>query len=178
MSRPSAASARNDALLRARDHSPFLRDAIAALPELTNAFLDSGSEAAVELAAATARDGVESRLRGQRLGLALSVALGDLASELSLEKVTGFLSDFADRAIDEALHAAVAERVPGAEPNGFAIIAMGKLGSHELNYSSDVDLIFLCDPETLPRRSLTCLRTGSRTRSSSTRASGSTTAPR
>jgi len=153
MSRPSAASARNDALLRARDHSPFLRDAIAALPELTNAFLDSGSEAAVELAAATARDGVESRLRGQRLGLALSVALGDLASELSLEKVTGFLSDFADRAIDEALHAAVAERVPGAEPNGFAIIAMGKLGSHELNYSSDVDLIFLCDPETLPRRS-------------------------
>ena len=153
MSRPSAASARNDALLRARDHSPFLRDAIAALPELTNAFLDSGSEAAVELAAATARDGVESRLRGQRLGLALSVALGDLASELSLEKVTGFLSDFADRAIDEALHAAVAERVPGAEPNGFAIIAMGKLGSHELNYSSDVDLIFLCDPEILPRRS-------------------------
>ena len=153
MSRPSAASARNDALLRARDHSPFLRDAIAALPELTNAFLDSGSEAAVELAAATARDGVESRLRGQRLGLALSVALGDLASELSLEKVTGFLSDFADRAIDEALHAAVAERIPGAEPNGFAIIAMGKLGSHELNYSSDVDLIFLCDPETLPRRS-------------------------
>ena len=153
MSRPSAASARNDALLRARDHSPFLRDAIAALPELTNAFLDSGSEAAVELAAATARDGVESRLRGQRLGLALSVALGDLASELSLEKVTGFLSDFADRAIDEALHAAIAERVPGAEPNGFAIIAMGKLGSHELNYSSDVDLIFLCDPETLPRRS-------------------------
>ena len=153
MSRPSAASARNDALLRARDHSPFLRDAIAALPELTNAFLDSGSEAAVELAAATARDGVESRLRGQRLGLALSVALGDLASELSLEKVTGFLSDFADRAIDEALHAAIAERVPGAEPNGFAIIAMGKLGSHELNYSSDVDLIFLCDPEILPRRS-------------------------
>ena len=152
MSRPSAASARNDALLRARDHSPFLRDAIAALPELTNAFLDSGSEAAVELAAATARDGVESRLRGQRLGLALSVALGDLASELSLEKVTGFLSDFADRAIDDALHAAIAERV-GAEPNGFAIIAMGKLGSHELNYSSDVDLIFLCDPETLPRRS-------------------------
>jgi glutamate-ammonia-ligase adenylyltransferase len=30
---------------------------------------------------------------------------------------------------------------------------MGKLGSHELNYSSDVDLIFLFDPETLPKRS-------------------------
>ena len=29
---------------------------------------------------------------------------------------------------------------------------MGKLGSHELNYSSDVDLLLLFDPETLPRR--------------------------
>src|SRR4030095_7619921 len=29
---------------------------------------------------------------------------------------------------------------------------LGKLGGHELNYSSDVDLIFLYDPTTLPRR--------------------------
>ena len=29
---------------------------------------------------------------------------------------------------------------------------MGKLGSHELNYSSDVDLLFLFDPDRLPRR--------------------------
>ena len=31
-------------------------------------------------------------------------------------------------------------------PRGFAIIALGKLGSRELNYSSDVDLLFLYDP--------------------------------
>jgi glutamate-ammonia-ligase adenylyltransferase len=43
--------------------------------------------------------------------------------------------------------------VPDAEPRGFAVIAMGKLGSHELNYSSDVDLLLLFDPDTLPRRS-------------------------
>ena len=62
------------------------------------------------------------------------------------------LSDFADLAIDRALRLAIAERVPDAEPAGFAVIAMGKLGSRELNYSSDVDLQLLFDPEALPRR--------------------------
>ena len=44
------------------------------------------------------------------------------------------------------------ERVPDEEPRGLAILALGKLGSSELNYSSDVDLVLLFDPETLPRR--------------------------
>src|SRR6185503_5629991 len=61
--------------------------------------------------------------------------------------------DFADNALDEAVRTAILERTRDAEAQGFAVIAMGKLGSHELNYSSDVDLIFLFDPETLPRRS-------------------------
>src|SRR5205814_9029216 len=85
-------------------------------------------------------------------GLALAVALGDLAGELSLEAVTRLLSDFADAAIDRAVAAAIRERVPDAQPLGFAVIAMGKLGSRELNYSSDVDLLLLFDPDTLPRR--------------------------
>ena len=41
---------------------------------------------------------------------------------------------------------------PEAAPRGFAILGLGKLGGRELNYSSDVDLIFLYDPETLPRK--------------------------
>src|SRR3546814_3696166 len=45
-----------------------------------------------------------------------------------------------------------AERVPDAEPRGLAVIALVKHGSRELNYSSDIDPIFLFDPETLPRR--------------------------
>jgi glutamate-ammonia-ligase adenylyltransferase len=80
------------------------------------------------------------------------VALGDLAGELTLEQVTAALSDFADRAIDEALTTAIQERVPGAVPLGMTVLALGKLGSGELNYSSDVDLILLFDPATLPRR--------------------------
>ncbi len=62
------------------------------------------------------------------------------------------LSGFADAAIDEAVSAAISERVPDAVPTGFAVIAMGKLGSRELNYSSDVDLLLLFDPGTLSRR--------------------------
>ena len=91
-------------------------------------------------------------MRRQRHGLALAVALGDLAGELSLEQVTAHLSDFADHAIDRALRAAMLERVPDAEPVGVAVLALGKLGSRELNYSSDVDLILLFDPATMPRR--------------------------
>jgi hypothetical protein len=37
-------------------------------------------------------------------------------------------------------------------PCGFAVIALGKHGSRELNYSSDIDPILIFDPQTLPRR--------------------------
>ena len=80
------------------------------------------------------------------------MALGDLSGELALEQVTEALSDFADGAIDSALRAAVAERTDGAPFAGMTVLALGKLGSRELNYSSDVDLILLFDPQSLPRR--------------------------
>src|SRR5438874_804231 len=153
MNSKSSRQSREDALRRAEDHSPFLRQALQALPAVADAFLSRGAAAAAELALAAENENLEAELRRKRHGLALAVALGDLADELPLEDVTRLLSDFADRAIDEAVNAAITERVPDSEPKGFAVIAMGKLGSHELNYSSDVDLLLLFDPETLPRRS-------------------------
>ena len=144
--------AREDALNRARDHSPFLRETIHAHPDIAEEFIAQGAEPAAALVSAARGATIDSRLRRQRHGLALAVALGDLAGELSLERVTRLLSDFADQAIDEAVSAAIAERTPDSDPRGFAVIAMGKLGSHELNYSSDVDLLLLFDPETLPMR--------------------------
>ena len=156
MSRTDATDAlvrREDALRRSSEHSPFLREAIAARGDIAEAFLERSAVAAADLALADASDlPVERRLRRRRHGLALATALGDLSGELSLEEVTRLLSDFADSAIDEAVAAAIGERVPDAEPAGFAVIAMGKLGSRELNYSSDVDLLLLFDPDTLPRR--------------------------
>jgi glutamate-ammonia-ligase adenylyltransferase len=62
------------------------------------------------------------------------------------------LSDFADAAIDAAVRAAILERSPDAAMSGFAVVALGKLGSSELNYSSDVDLMLLFDPAVVPCR--------------------------
>jgi len=146
------AGPRSDALRRAEQFSPFLREAVRALPDIVDVFEQSGAEAAVKLALSATADELDVELRRQRLGLALAVALGDLAGELSLEAVTEQLSAFADRSIHRALVAAIREPVPDAEPTGFAVIAMGKLGSRELNYSSDVDLLLLFDPQTLPKR--------------------------
>src|SRR4029078_13463000 len=145
-------SSSGDAVERASKHSPFLREEIEARRDIVDSFLRHGSAAAAALALQSDAATLESRSRRQRHALALAVALGDLAGELSLEEVTRLLSDFADRAIDDAVTAAIAERVPAAAPAGFAVIAMGKLGSRELNYSSDVDLLLLFDPQTLPRR--------------------------
>ncbi|WP_339347976.1 bifunctional [glutamine synthetase] adenylyltransferase/[glutamine synthetase]-adenylyl-L-tyrosine phosphorylase [uncultured Sphingomonas sp.] len=92
------------------------------------------------------------RLRLERRRLALEVALGDLSGALDLTAVTARLSDFADGALDRAIAAAIAERTPGEAPRGFAAIALGKQGSHELNYSSDIDPILIYDPATLPHR--------------------------
>ena len=91
-------------------------------------------------------------LRLERRRLALRVAIGDLAGREDLTAVTLALSDFADRALDIAIRAAIVERTPDAEPRGFTAIALGKQGSRELNYSSDIDPILLFDPATLPCR--------------------------
>ena len=152
MNRPDSGSGREQAIERAERFSPFLRDALEARPEIADRFRDQGAKAAAEIALGEADPDLGVVLRRQRLGLALAVALGDLSGELSLEGVTALLSDFADQAIDRAVAQAIGERVPDSQPAGFAVIAMGKLGSRELNYSSDVDLMLLFDPQMLPRR--------------------------
>ena len=144
--------ARHSAIDRATVHSPFLREALLARHDIAERFVGDGATAAAELALAAEEDGIDATLRRRRHALALAVALGDLSGEMALEQVTGLLSRFADEAIDAAVAAAIRERAPDAIPQGFAVIAMGKLGSGELNYSSDVDLLLLFDPATLPRR--------------------------
>ncbi len=143
---------RSEAIERANAKAPFLRDAMLLHPDIVEVFGERGAEAAVALSLAASTDAVAVALRGRRHRLALAVALGDLSGELSLEQVTRTLSDFADAAIEAALGQAMEERSAGASHAGFAVLALGKLGSRELNYSSDVDLIFLFDPETLPHR--------------------------
>ena len=149
---PRTQPKRTEILDRARAHSPYLALSLEQCAGIGDAYLAGGAEKAI--AAVFAIDGEQAPtvLRKQRHALALAVALGDLGGELPLERVTEVLSDFADRAIDTALRVAIDERVPGAPTDGFAVIALGKLGSRELNYSSDVDLQLLFDPQRLARR--------------------------
>ena len=140
------------AVRRAEACSPFLKLQLETRPRLAEVLRAGTLSEALEMAKAAGADApdVGAALRRERGGLALVLGVGDLAGALPLEQVVAELSDFADRALEGALAAAIEARTPGVEPKGFAVIALGKLGSRELNYSSDVDLLFLFDPTALP----------------------------
>ncbi|MEI4470060.1 glutamine-synthetase adenylyltransferase [Frigidibacter sp. MR17.24] len=97
-------------------------------------------------------------LRQAKRRVALVAALADLGGVWPLERVTGALTALADRAVDVGLRALVAAeirrgKIPGiargdeGDPAGLFALAMGKMGAGELNYSSDIDLIFLYDDD-------------------------------
>ena len=144
----------HDALRRARAHAPFLARLIEREDSL-RPLLESGEGEAALAAARRAGEGAADTgvaLRRERRALALVLALGDLAGAFPLARVMAELSEFADRAMDAAIIAAIGARVPDAVPAGMIAIALGKHGAGELNYSSDIDPILLYDPATLPRR--------------------------
>lgn len=141
------------AIGRARRHSPFLARALDRYPEITDWLRAGAWDDAASLAehSGDAASTVQQALRFRRNAVALVAGIADLAGGWDLDRVTGYLSDFADIALDQALAAAFAERYPDEAPRGFAVIALGKHGSRELNYSSDIDPILIYDPATLPR---------------------------
>ena len=146
-------SPRQSALDRLTANAPFLARLAELNPDDVARFLADGTDAALAaVAPPPADDDIMRALRQWRGRIALLLALGDLSGEHDVAITTRLLSEFADQACDAALAAAFAERVPGEEPRGLAVIALGKLGSHELNYSSDIDPILIFDPDMLPRR--------------------------
>ena len=147
-------SQRQSALDRLTANAPFLARLAELYPEDVALFLRDGTDAALgHVLPPPVDDDIMRTLRQWRGRIALLLALGDLSGEHDVAATTRRLTEFADRACDIALAAAFAERVPDEEPRGLAVIALGKLGSHELNYSSDIDPILIFDPDTLPRRS-------------------------
>jgi len=137
------------AIARAMAHAPFLRVAIEQQPDL---FAELSRGVVPDPAPFDPDLPIGVAMRRARRREALIVAIADLAGSLDLNGVTRRLTAFADRALDAAIRAAILERAPDAEPVGLAAIALGKQGSCELNYSSDIDPILLFDPETLPHR--------------------------
>jgi glutamate-ammonia-ligase adenylyltransferase len=103
------------------------------------------------LAAASQPADVEDKLNALRRGKTeelLRIGLHDLASELGLEAVFKQLTSLADACLEAALALASSEirQRHGALPRGrFAVLGMGKLGGREIDYNSDLDLIFMYD---------------------------------
>jgi glutamate-ammonia-ligase adenylyltransferase len=103
-------------------------------------------------AAITGPDAVAA-LRKSYRDQVLILAAHDLAATveneevLYLSEVGGRLADLADAALTAALAVAIAE-VAGDSPleTRLAVVAMGKCGARELNYVSDVDVVFVAEP--------------------------------
>ena len=76
--------------------------------------------------------------------------LADIAGRdggsLNLPAVTEALADLAGYSLQTALAVAAYDLTPDAAPCRLAIIGMGKAGGRELNYVSDVDVIFVAEP--------------------------------
>jgi [glutamine synthetase] adenylyltransferase / [glutamine synthetase]-adenylyl-L-tyrosine phosphorylase len=76
----------------------------------------------------------------------LEIAALDLADGMDVAAVSAELADLAAATLEAGLAIARAGISPGAEPCRLAVIGMGKCGGRELNYVSDVDVIFVAEP--------------------------------
>ncbi len=100
-------------------------------------------------ASAAGRDAVVALRRAYRREL-LAIAGRDLADELSMEATTAALADLAGATLQAALAVGAAEiferlRLSTDGPFRLAVVAMGKTGGRELNYVSDVDVVFVAE---------------------------------
>jgi len=153
----------DEALGRVRHSSPFAADIIARYPQLLDELQASGRLAsrsapeelgkllAAALTGTAGDDDFLQRLRLFRHRELVRIIWRDLNEGADVAESLRNLSDLADAAINAALEYADAllrarHGVPRSEDGsacGPGVVAMGKLGGHELNFSSDVDLIFL-----------------------------------
>ena len=129
-------------LLRVTQGQPSERDALV-------------DELATEIDATNNEQAALATLRRYKRRETLRIAYGDLIKGQRLGIVTEQISFLADAIIDAAIRFARRRleekrgvpRGPDGKPCQFVALALGKLGGTELNYSSDVDLVFLYDCE-------------------------------
>ena len=76
----------------------------------------------------------------------LHLAARDLTGAVTMDETAAELADLAAAALEGALAIARSELPPDSAPAQLAVIAMGKCGGRELNYASDVDVIFVAAP--------------------------------
>lgn len=148
-------------------NSPFLSQCLLREPAFTMDLLASGpDETFTQLIVNVDKLGREgysfaqtaSELRRCKRMAALLTAVADIFGIWPVERVTGALSEFAQAAVQAAVRTVMKDSHNAGEivlPNlvdpenecGYVVLGMGKLGAYELNYSSDIDLIVLYDPD-------------------------------
>jgi glutamate-ammonia-ligase adenylyltransferase len=145
-------------------NSPFLGRLALRESETLTRVLTAGPNAALQAAIARAEKVASldeeteamAGLRQAKREAALAIAIADIAGRWNLDQVTGALTRFADAAVKGGLRLLLrqaaashnmAERDGAAleAESGLTVLAMGKYGAHELNYSSDIDLIVFYD---------------------------------
>jgi glutamate-ammonia-ligase adenylyltransferase len=89
-------------------------------------------------------------LRIAKRRAALAIAMADIAGLWDVNKVTAELTRFADACVGGALRFLLKARDVREDQSGLTVLAMGKYGAHELNYSSDIDLVVFYDAEKFP----------------------------
>ncbi len=147
-------------------NAPYLADLALREPATLIAVVRQGADAVVRAALAelaalalTARRAeVAAGLRRAKRAVALAVAVADIGGLWRLEQVVAALSDLAEATLGCAVRHLLHEGHDAGEivlphpddparASGLIVLGMGKLGARELNYSSDVDLILLHDPD-------------------------------
>lgn len=148
-------------------NSPFLTVCLLKEPRFFCSLLRHGPDSAMislldllrqELADVTALSPLMMALRVARRRMSLLAGIADVSGAWDSDRVSAALSDFADMALRLAVAALLragqqAGQIELPYPDdpqkgsGYIVLAMGKLGAFELNYSSDIDLVVLYDEE-------------------------------
>jgi glutamate-ammonia-ligase adenylyltransferase len=150
------------------DLSSFMRDCARRRPEILDVLFDQSvderlSSILAEIGKAARTEDVSEKslmmaLRRLKLEAHFLIALADLATEADTETTVRRLSDLADACVSAAVDFLLREahfqgklKLPDpenpAEGSGWILLGMGKLGAHELNFSSDIDLVVFFEPE-------------------------------
>jgi len=149
--------------------SPFLSGLCLRGPQALWRTLSETPEARLSQIAAELADAINTEdqktamgaLRQARNAYALAVALADIAGVLDLEEMMAAWSGAADALLQHAVrfclsraaargHFIPAEARAPERDSGYIVLALGKYGARELNYSSDIDLIAFYDPARAP----------------------------
>jgi glutamate-ammonia-ligase adenylyltransferase len=152
---------RLEILMALLSNSQFLADTLVRYPAFFDWVTDprhlqaardraaAGAELRAFAAEARTRADWLNALRRFRRRELLRIGTRDMCLGVATEAIMAEISALAESVVDAALARALAEGQGGSESGGaespFCIMALGKLGGAELNYSSDVDLIGLCD---------------------------------